>query len=106
MLSWLAFDLSAFSALPLECAALSLCFSSLIKGDVVFLTGCGVFCGVFRQKSKSPQILVVICVVHGGDPREEARRACREEEEEEGRNGMCLALVLLLVLTPTIVRRK
>jgi len=36
---------------------------SLIKGDVVFLTGCGVFCGVFRQKSKSPQILVVICVV-------------------------------------------
>ena len=36
---------------------------SLIKGDVVFLTQCGVFCGVFRQKSKSPQILVVICVV-------------------------------------------
>jgi len=28
----------------------------------VFLTWCGVFCGVFRQKSKSPQILVVIRV--------------------------------------------
>jgi len=36
--------------------------TSLIKVYVVFLTCCGVFCGVFRQKSKSPQILVVICV--------------------------------------------
>jgi len=32
----------------------------LIKGDVVFLTQCGVFCGVFHQKSKSPQVFVVI----------------------------------------------
>jgi len=35
---------------------------ALIKGYVVFLTCCGVFCGVFRRKSKSPQILAVICV--------------------------------------------
>jgi len=36
---------------------------SLIKRDVVFLTQCGVFCGGIHQKSKSPQILVVIRVV-------------------------------------------
>ena len=29
----------------------------------MFFTQCGVFCGAFHQKSKSPQILVVICVV-------------------------------------------
>jgi len=35
---------------------------SLIKGYVVFLTWCGVFCGVFCQKSKSPQVQITTSI--------------------------------------------